>query len=130
MAGVEEERISLRDFHGHLGPYVVVGYRMGKAARRILNAQGKRMRALVRIGPKPPSSCMLDGIQFSTQCTLGKGNIQVLDEGKAEAVFSTDREVTIRLRKEIRQMIDSQKAKDELWQMVSAMTDEELFEVE
>jgi hypothetical protein len=27
-------------------------------------------------------------------------------------------------------MIDSEKAKDELWQRISAMTDEELFEVE
>jgi len=130
MADVEEERISLREFHGHLGPYVVVGYRMGKAATRILGSGGKRMRAVVKTGTKPPSSCILDGIQFSTRCTLGKGNIAVLDEGKAEAVFSADRELTIRLRGDIKRMIDSENAKDLLWQRISEMTDEELFEVE
>jgi hypothetical protein len=66
----------LRFFHGHLGPYAVLGYRIGQRAMSVLGA-GKYfgMRVTV-IGPKTtPYTCLIDGLQVSTGCTMGKGNI-------------------------------------------------------
>lgn len=76
---------ALRRFHGHLGPYVVIGYRMGLAARERFP---DKIFAEVWSGTTRPLSCILDGIQFSSCCTLGKGNIKVMEKGEAKARFS------------------------------------------
>lgn len=97
-------------FHGHLGPYVVVGYRMGQYARSSMNG---KIRAVVLTGLRPPVSCVVDGIQFSSGCTLGKGNIEVRDEGKVHATFSAGNEqIEIELRDEVRRDINAQMTKD------------------
>jgi formylmethanofuran dehydrogenase subunit E len=60
--------------HGHLGPFLVLGVRMGMIARKALNvADDKRtsLRANVKVPLSPPFSCLLDGIQASTSCTVG-----------------------------------------------------------
>ncbi|MFA5772425.1 MAG: formylmethanofuran dehydrogenase subunit E family protein [Thermoplasmata archaeon] len=109
MAGVRlnTELKRLRDFHGHLGPYVIVGLKMGKIARGCFGNAGKKLNATVFTGKKPPLSCIADGIQFSSGCTLGKGNINVVDKGTAKAVFKKDEEIlTITLKKKIRNEID------------------------
>ncbi|HID72821.1 TPA: formylmethanofuran dehydrogenase [Candidatus Micrarchaeota archaeon] len=125
-----EHRINLKDFHGHLGPYAVVGYKMGQLALELLEARGKKLKALARCGTRPPISCMIDGIQFSTPCTLGKGNIEVLDEGKAQAVFSGERTITITLKDSVKENIDSNMSDGEAMAMrVWGMSKEELFEV-
>ncbi len=125
-----EDRISLKDFHGHLGPYAVVGYRMGKLALGLLEARGKKLKALVRTGTRPPISCMIDGIQFATPCTLGKGNIEVLDEGRPQAVFSGEKSITITLKDSVKETIDRNMSDGEAMAMrVWDMPDKDLFEV-
>jgi formylmethanofuran dehydrogenase subunit E len=89
-----EER---KKFHGHLGPYAVVGYRMGMLACRLLSARGRNMRALARTGLKKPLSCIIDGIQLSSCCTMGKGNISASDEGIPSAVFEAGSKIEITL---------------------------------
>jgi formylmethanofuran dehydrogenase subunit E len=71
---VDLERI--KEFHGHVGPYVVIGWRMGARAMAELGAS-KYFGATchVRCADSPPQSCLIDGLQFSTGCTLGKRNI-------------------------------------------------------
>ena len=64
----------LRQFHGHLGPYVVLGYRMGTYARSRL---GRPEAVSASCPTEPPVSCLLDGLQLSTGCTLGRGSLQV-----------------------------------------------------
>lgn len=97
-------------FHGHLGPYVVVGYRMGQFARSSMNG---KLRAVVLTGLRPPVSCVVDGIQFSSGCTMGKGNIEVRDEGKVLATFSAGNErMEIELRDEVRRDINAQMTKE------------------
>jgi hypothetical protein len=95
----------LRTFHGHLGPYVVIGYRMGQLALRELGSDGHfGVSAEVHSPLKTPRSCLIDGIQLGSGCTLGKGNISVEEAPEpAWAVFRSDRgrAVTIRLRPEI-----------------------------
>ena len=85
---MDDELRLIERFHGHLGPYALLGYRMGQVANRELGAAGKGKSAVVFTGLKPPTSCLVDGIQLSSGCTLGKGNIAVEDRGQAAARFA------------------------------------------
>jgi formylmethanofuran dehydrogenase subunit E len=64
--------------HGHLGPMLVFGARMGMAALKAVDAEGYFDVEVRCEGPmaKPPASCFLDGLQISTGATLGKRNLQ------------------------------------------------------
>jgi formylmethanofuran dehydrogenase subunit E len=74
---------SAAQFHGHLGPMIVFGTRMGMAARRAVDAQGYFDIEIECEGPfvKPPQSCFLDGLQLGAGTTLGKRNLKWI-EGK------------------------------------------------
>jgi len=63
-------------FHGHLGPYLVLGLLAGKLALRELGAK-KYFGLDVKVygANKKPKSCLIDGLQLSTGATYGKGNI-------------------------------------------------------
>jgi formylmethanofuran dehydrogenase subunit E len=124
---------NLKKFHGHLGPYVVVGLRMGKFAVEKFGAGGKKLGCVARTGIKPPISCIIDGIQFSSSCTLGKGNISVEDKGLAEALFfKDDKKIKIRLKDDIKSRIDremSRENEEELSLWVYGMNAEKLFNI-
>ena len=98
----------IENFHGHLGPYVVLGYRMGLIANEKLGNDAFCKNAIVMTGNKPPISCIVDGIQLSSGCTLGKGNINVENKGLAKAIFSNKKgeKIAIRLKDEIKNDID------------------------
>lgn len=95
----------LTTFHGHLGPYVVIGYRMGKLALSELDSEGHfGISAEVHSPRKTPRSCLIDGVQIGSGCTLGKGNIVVQEAPEpAWAMFTATggEQVTIRLRPDI-----------------------------
>jgi len=78
-----EDLRDLQRFHGHLGVYVTVGLRMGAIGKRRFG-QYKGLRATVQSALEPPMRCVLDGVQFSSGCTMGKGNI-VLQPGSEPA---------------------------------------------
>jgi formylmethanofuran dehydrogenase subunit E len=79
---------SATSFHGHLGPYLILGLRMGLVAVRTLQPRGPReLSATVWTERSPPKSCLLDGIQVSTSCTLGKANLLVKNASQVQAVF-------------------------------------------
>ncbi|MGY4707329.1 FmdE family protein [Candidatus Bipolaricaulota sp. J31] len=74
--------------HGHLGPFMVAGLRMGRTALRLLDHPGYRgIVAEVETGTAPPLSCLIDGIQVATGCTPGKGNLVIRDGGRPRAIF-------------------------------------------
>ncbi|MBI0584093.1 MAG: formylmethanofuran dehydrogenase subunit E family protein [Methanomassiliicoccus sp.] len=85
MNSLPDEMVALKRFHGHLGPYAVLGYRMGITARRQFP---ERIYSRVHSGTQRPLSCLADGVQMSSCCTLGKNNITVLEDGQARAEFS------------------------------------------
>ena len=70
--------------HGHLGPMLTFGTRMGMAAIRAVDAKGYFDVEVTCEGPfvKPPESCFLDGMQISTGATLGKRNLQWIESEK------------------------------------------------
>ena len=85
MSSLPDEMLALKKFHGHLGPYAVLGYRMGLIARSTFP---ERIYAIVHSGTKRPLSCLADGVQMSSCCTLGKSNITVMEDGEARVEFS------------------------------------------
>ena len=72
-------RISLQEgirFHGHLGPYLVLGILAGEMALRRLKAKKFfGLKVTVWGATQRPKSCLIDGLQLSTGATYGKGNI-------------------------------------------------------
>ena len=92
-------------FHGHLGPYLIIGFKMGELSNEILGKEtgagsGHPLKkAIVKTGTKPPMSCIIDGIQYISGCTLGKGNIEIINSQKPEVTFiMNDKELTISLK--------------------------------
>lgn len=67
-------------FHTHVGPYLVVGLRMGRAVTDRLGSEPFSYRITARTGRTPPYSCLLDGLQLATPCTTGNGCLEVADE--------------------------------------------------
>ncbi|KON30900.1 hypothetical protein AC482_02790 [miscellaneous Crenarchaeota group-15 archaeon DG-45] len=124
------------EFHGHGGPYMVVGLRMGLAALRRLDARGWfDLRCRVSLRWRPPDSCVIDGIQSSTGCTMGKHNIEVEDgEGVAARFTKEGRRVDIILRQEVFDEIERALAGEgegtveELMDELIAASDRDLFE--
>jgi len=67
-------------FHGHLGPYLVLGMRMGLLARSFLKPKNQDdLKAVIEVKLTPPMSCVIDGVQVASGCTLGKATIQLSD---------------------------------------------------
>jgi len=87
-------------FHGHIGPFLAIGLRMGFAANEALGRAPMQTGARVRVEPRPPRSCVIDGIQIASGCTMGKRNIEITPDADAvSATFSRgDRSITIALR--------------------------------
>ena len=67
-------------FHGHLGPYLVLGILAGEIAIKKLRCR-KYLDLFVKIwgAGKKPKSCLIDGLQLSTGATYGKNNIEKLN---------------------------------------------------
>lgn len=90
-----KETLSLDDatiFHGHKGPFLVIGYRAGIYALEILKPEKKFDLEVEAFLPyKKPYSCILDGLQCSTGCTLGKGNMKYYDDSDRFAIVIRDR---------------------------------------
>ena len=85
------KRVSLSEairFHGHLGPYLVLGILAGELAirklrcRRYFNLQVKVWGA-----SEKPKSCLIDGLQLSTGATYGKNNIEKLNGSRIKIEF-------------------------------------------
>lgn len=89
--------------HGHLGPFLVAGIRMGLLALDLLDSPGYfGICAVSETGDETPLSCLTDGVQIGSGCSAGKGNLKVTDEKRPRVHFETDdgRRVTITIRSE------------------------------
>ncbi|HQI92252.1 MAG TPA: formylmethanofuran dehydrogenase subunit E family protein [Methanotrichaceae archaeon] len=94
-----DRKYSIEDlaaFHGHLGPYIVLGYRIGRYVRKHLCSDPFQMRAVVYCSGVHPQSCLADGIQLGCGCTLGKRNIEIsaCDEIRCE-FFKGERRMVV-----------------------------------
>lgn len=82
--------LELARFHGHLGPFIVLGYRMGRYALKNLGENPFAIKAWVYCSGVTPESCLADGIQLGSGCTLGKGNIEIVKSDLIYSEFSSD----------------------------------------
>jgi formylmethanofuran dehydrogenase subunit E len=86
----------LAAFHGHLGPFIVLGYRMGRYAKEQFCNDPFEMRAEVYCSGKTPESCIVDGVQIGSGCTFGKRNIEIVESPEIRVIFSTgDKTLTL-----------------------------------
>ncbi|HID96106.1 MAG TPA: CooT family nickel-binding protein [Candidatus Latescibacteria bacterium] len=131
--GLPEPLSRVRAFHGHLGPMVTLGLRMGEAISGRMGDRPFAYTITVFTGPKPPLSCLVDGLQLSTPCTVGNGGIRIEEGGELRAVAEgKGRRVKVRVRDEIRARIDREfdPAHEEVLPLEFwAMPEEVLFEV-
>lgn len=122
---IDPELLKAKQFHGHLGPYLVVGLRMGKLITEAFGQSPFSYKIAVTVGWKPPQSCIIDGLQLTTPCTIGNSMIQVQDlqEIEAQAIMASEK-LTLRLNPTIRTKIDRDTTKaneesfaQEIWEM-------------
>jgi formylmethanofuran dehydrogenase subunit E len=85
----------LAAFHGHLGPYIVIGYRIGRYVRTHFCDDPFRMNVRVHCSGAPPESCLADGVQIGSGCTLGKRNIEIVNEPSLKCVFTLDEKTLV-----------------------------------
>ena len=125
---------NIKQFHGHLGPYAVIGYRMGRIANEKLGKDPFNKKAHVWTSNIPPMSCVIDGIQMSSGCTIGKGNLTLLSGNIPKARFSTNdgKQIEIYLRESVKNEIDSTVTEQNIVSYSEKLyqkSDQELFEI-
>ena len=114
------------EFHGHGGPFMVVGLRMGIVALERLDAHGWfDLKCVVRLRWEPPDSCVIDGIQTSSGCTMGKHNIEVEEQDGIAAKFTKGEEgLEVHLRSEVLdriRMVSEAEGDDEVKSLISEL---------
>ncbi|MBM3307568.1 MAG: formylmethanofuran dehydrogenase subunit E family protein [Candidatus Eisenbacteria bacterium] len=106
---IPDELRRAAEFHTHLGPFLVVGLRMGRVVTRELGCEPFTIRITANTGPVPPHSCCVDGLQLSTPCTVGNGGLAVADARDMSIEAVKDGAVlTIRLREDVWRRIENE----------------------
>ncbi|MEM2341783.1 MAG: formylmethanofuran dehydrogenase subunit E family protein [Candidatus Bathyarchaeia archaeon] len=101
-------------FHGHLGPFLILGLKAGLFANKVLGKDYFRTRAVVETKLKPPYSCFIDGVQVATGCTMGKGNIEIRDGNPIYVRFvKNDRVLEMRLKKEVLESLEDMRTEED-----------------
>jgi formylmethanofuran dehydrogenase subunit E len=114
------------DFHGHLCPGLVIGYRAAKAGMKRIHAMRSENEELVAIVEN--DSCAVDAIQVMTGCTFGKGNFFFKDYGKhvyTLALRPDGRGVRISLKNDVFREED----RDERIKLILELDDDQLFDI-
>ena len=118
--------------HGHAGPYLNLGIRMGVLALNILNVKGYfDLSVEVELKNHRPVSCLIDGLQISTGCTLGKGNIKIKDNPNiTRAIYKSDKsKLIICLKPGITKLLDFETYScEDLGKNILDIPDEQLFD--
>ena len=127
------------DFHGHLGPFLTLGVRMGFIGVRELGVKGNEemLRVTAMLKYSVPFSCVIDGIQVATKCTIGNKKLRLRSSSGIAARFELQRgeHVTVavdptafdRLKNELLAENVPPEEVRQLAQLVASMPEEELF---
>jgi len=89
-------------FQGHICWASAMGTRVGLVALRELGVQrtgtSDELHCIVEIGDNHGAQCFVDGVQYSTGCTFGKGDIEKAGWGKlAIMLINKNKEQAIRV---------------------------------
>ncbi len=129
------------NFHGHLGPYLVIGVRIGQIAKRILNTNPRKISTLQATAKVPlltPFSCVLDGIQVTTHCTIGNQKLRIEKSQEGITVYfelqNSDKALKVSVNPKIIGMLTNKISegvsnKELAWEIVH-MPESQLFMIE
>ena len=79
------------EFHGHLGPFLVIGVRMGLTGLDRLKAPSAgRLIVTASVPLRIPFSCVVDGLQITTGCTTGNRKLRLKSSMRIEAEFERE----------------------------------------
>jgi len=127
------------EFHGHLGPFLALGVRMGLIGVRELGAKGneEKLRVTAMLKDSVPFSCVVDGIQVATKCTIGNKKLRLRSSHGIAAKFElpSREQLTVKVNpaffnKLKNGLLSENVPSDELRQLaqlVASMPEEELF---
>ena len=128
-----------RKLHGHVGPFLVIGLKMGAAAKKALNLSDTEctlLTAEVAVPLHPPFSCLLDGIQVSTTCTIGNQRLQVKNSKTIQATFTRQKDakkvkitLTQHLSEQLEQKQKQNQLTEELALEIADMPENQLFNI-
>ena len=129
------------EFHGHLGPFLVLGVRMGIIGMRELGLQASnndgRLRVTAFLKYSIPISCTLDGIQVTTKCTIGNQKLKLKDSpdiaakfalhNRKEIIVAVNSTVYDKLKSQMLSEKNSPKQVEHLAQQIASMPEKDLF---
>lgn len=139
--GLQKAIVDAVKLHGHLGPFLVIGVRMGGIAKRVLNQDGRgtfRFQVKMKVPLVTPFSCTIDGIQAATHCTLGNQRL-VLENARKQIFASFEAEnsdwavlisVNPKVIRELMRKMSVGIENDELAKEIAAMPEDHLFAIE
>jgi formylmethanofuran dehydrogenase subunit E len=106
---IDAELQAAKRFHGHLGPYLVVGMRAGHFIASVFGDKPFSYRIHATVGTNPPPSCVLDGLQITTPCTVGNSMLRAepLDVVRVWAEKDSER-LELILHPDVQQKIDTE----------------------
>ena len=111
------------EFHGHLCPGLVYGYRVAKAAMNLLEINRSRDEEVVAVSEN--DSCAVDALQVLLGTSAGKGNLILKDYGKnVYTVLNRKNKTAYRFsrKKKYRYESQSKGKKDEFLRLDAAIT--------
>jgi formylmethanofuran dehydrogenase subunit E len=118
-------------FHGHLGPFLVLGLRAGLLATEYLGKSYFELKARVETASHPPQSCFIDGVQFASGCTTGKCNLTVEVGSNVSAEFIRgERGIRLAVQDNILRALDNLSSEEQVEKMSSELIrkpDDEVF---
>jgi len=129
------------EFHGHLGPFLVLGLRIGLAGLRELNSKSgeRKLEVTVKLPYSIPFSCTVDGLQIATKCTIGNKRLRIIDHSGIEAKFELEsgEQVTLAVNTDFLETLKGQLPSEnlpnevvrKLAQAVASTAETELFTV-
>ena len=128
------------EFHGHLGPFLAIGVRMGLIGLKKIDIQtDDKLTIDASLPLHVPFSCIIDGLQVTTHCTVGNQKLSLKESESIQARFKRKKdslEAIVTLDKSMFEKMKSKllgEAKPEevrrlAWMIVS-MSEDELCEI-
>lgn len=131
--------VKAADFHGHLGPFLVIGIRIGNAAKNTLPRirQKEKLQITAKTPLSTPFSCVIDGIQVTTKCTVGNQKLKIENSRKQiAAIFklqNSDNSLEVSVNPKVTEMLmeklSSETSNEELAWEIAAMPESQLLNI-
>ena len=89
--------VLMNEVHGHIGPWSIVGCKMGLRALDLLDAPHHAVTVISEGGQVPPQGCITDGMMVGAGVTLGHGRVKLSDREYCPAATFIFEDKAVRL---------------------------------